>query len=190
MTTRKCGVRRLGSLASSSRAVFLCLGIGAFPFGCAEPGASPTPSEESVCEAVVCGEGASCLDGACLCDEGLYGDPNVACVGVASHEGWVGSSCGADQDCDYEGGLCLSDEEGFPEGYCSAPCSLYCDDQAGAPTTFCVGEPDFSDGYCLSRCDVDAYPETDGCRPEYDCVERARNTTEVTEFVCLPEENG
>jgi hypothetical protein len=38
----------------------------------------------------------------------------------------------------------------------------------------------------VSRCDVEVYPDTDGCRPDYGCVLRVRNTTETTEFVCLP----
>ena len=174
----------IGLSENSVRA--LLFGVALSLGGCEEPAASPVPANVDACDGVVCGDGAACVDGACSCEEGLYGDPNVACLEVAPHEGWVGSTCDVDLDCDYDEGVCLLEAEGFPGGYCSAPCSLYCDDMEGAPMTFCVGEPEFSDGYCLSRCDVEVYPETDGCRPGYACVERARNTTDVTEFVCLP----
>ncbi|MCP4807988.1 MAG: extensin family protein [Proteobacteria bacterium] len=105
--------------------------------------------------------------------------------------GWIGSPCDTVDDCDYEGAICLT--EGFPRGTCSMDCELYCPDEDGFPLTFCVEEPEFpnsapiGDGGCLSRCDFGAYPDTQGCRQDYGCVEVAR-ANEPTTIVpaCLP----
>src|SRR5262245_60832403 len=62
------------------------------------------------------------------------GDPS----GDDINAGFIGGGCGSDADCDYEGGTCLDDGDGFPGGMCTAPCALYCPDMAGAVTTFCI----------------------------------------------------
>lgn len=105
--------------------------------------------------------------------------------------GFIGSPCEQDDDCDYDGGLCLTD--GFPLGMCSLPCELYCPDQDGFPTTFCVenaelpASPRISDGGCVSRCDLGAYPDN-GCRDDYGCVVASRaNEPDTETFVCLPD---
>lgn len=104
-------------------------------------------------------------------------------------EGFIGSRCESDADCDFEGGICLVD--GFPEGMCSAPCETYCPDQDGFPVTFCVDGgsagpfPD-DNGWCVSRCDFSSYIE-EGCRVEYGCAIEARNDEPATEtYACLP----
>jgi len=111
-------------------------------------------------------------------------------------DGFVGSPCESDLDCDYDEGLCLFDDEGFPRGTCSTPCDLFCPDGDGHPVTFCVeaaefvpDEPaaeDLGDGACMSRCDFQYFPST-GCRPDYSCVVAARANEPGTEkYTCLP----
>jgi hypothetical protein len=154
---------------------------------CGPEGLETIPNSlEDACASVNCGLGAECLVGECSCTTGLYGDPNVECETIQPHLDWIGAPCIDDFECAYDGGFCVTEEDGFSSGYCTAPCEQYCDDLADMPMTFCVGEPDFSEGRCVSRCDLGYYPLTDGCRPNYACVERYRNTGEVTEFVCLP----
>lgn len=113
-------------------------------------------------------------------------DPGV------SLRGFIGSPCARDEDCEYEGGRCLLD--GFPEGTCSAPCTQYCPDQDGHPTTFCAAGEDLpaaaaalGDGACLSRCDTALFPGGEGCRDGYGCVVQPRaNEPETQTYVCLP----
>jgi hypothetical protein len=110
-------------------------------------------------------------------------------------EGFVGSPCLDDLDCDYEGGVCLKEAEGFPLGMCSAACDQFCPDATGYPTTFCAEidalPPDvgwLGDGGCLQRCDFGAYPYT-GCRQDYGCVQVGRANEPGTEtYVCMPDE--
>ena len=110
--------------------------------------------------------------------------------------GFVGSPCDSDLDCDYEDGVCLFEDEGFPRGSCSVGCDLYCPDGDGFPVTFCVegaefdpDEPaaeDLGDGACMSRCDFEYFPES-GCRPDYSCVIATRANESWTEkYTCLP----
>lgn len=109
--------------------------------------------------------------------------------------GFIGSPCERDDDCTYDGAVCLLGA--FPGGTCSLPCDRYCPDQDGYPVTFCVdaeGLPadaaSVGDGACLSRCDLVAFPGR-GCREGYACTERARaNEPETTQLVCLPGEES
>jgi hypothetical protein len=91
---------------------------------------------------------------------------------------FIGSPCAADSDCNYAGGVCLTD--GFPMGHCSLPCDRLCPDLDGFPTTFCVSVSDLpsagpitSPGACVSRCSFPDFPEN-GCREGYGCVDIAR----------------
>jgi hypothetical protein len=104
---------------------------------------------------------------------------------------WIGGACGHDDDCGYDGGYCLMEEEGFPCGTCSTPCDGLCPDLDGAPITFCVdtadlGLPD-SQGACISQC----APELlggDGCRDGYDCLVLNRYMEAGTaKAVCVPQ---
>ncbi|MEQ1505492.1 MAG: extensin family protein, partial [Myxococcota bacterium] len=107
--------------------------------------------------------------------------------------GYIGSPCGSDADCPYDGGVCLKESEGFPRGTCSASCDQFCDDADGYPTTFCaeVGAlPSavsyLGDGGCLSRCDFATFPGV-GCREDYGCVPTGRaNDPGVETYACLP----
>ena len=111
-------------------------------------------------------------------------------------EGFIGSPCDSDLDCDFDGSACMFEGEGFPRGWCTKPCDLYCPDATGNPTTFCVESAEFAgqeqaaadlgDGACSSRCDFEYFPAT-GCRPDYGCVVAARANESWTEkYVCLP----
>jgi hypothetical protein len=108
---------------------------------------------------------------------------------------WIGDPCESDDDCSFEGGYCITDDEGFPCGTCSTSCDLYCDDLDGAATTFCVNTDDVSvmpagGGTCLSQCDPSLFGG-DGCRPGYDCVILPRhNEPATTKGTCIPEGLG
>ena len=107
-----------------------------------------------------------------------------------SLDGFIGSPCSTDTDCEYEDGVCLLD--GFPNGMCSLACESTCPDRDGFPVTFCVdggvapgGFPD-DEGWCVSRCSFGAYQES-GCRPDYGCSIESRNEQPWTEtYTCLP----
>ena len=114
--------------------------------------------------------------------EGAPGDLNL---------GWIGGPCDDDLSCDYEEGTCLMGSEGFPEGHCSKPCELYCPDQQGAATTFCVNPEDLgleaAGGWCVMQCDFGMSPT--GCRAGYHCAPVERySESETVKFACLPGE--
>lgn len=159
------------------------------PFAC-QPLSSDVirdlPKEtEDVCEET-CGLNASCDSGDCVCDQGFYGDPLKACEEVSSHLDWIGSPCENDEACPFEDGFCLTEEEGFPAGHCSLWCEEFCPDEDGTPVTFCIEPTTHSGGHCFSRCDVDFYPLTEGCRPEYTCEPWLRVGTTVEALTCVP----
>jgi hypothetical protein len=105
------------------------------------------------------------------------------------NEGWIGGLCAGDEDCGYTDGFCFTDEEGFPAGMCSMACDLYCPDEEGMVTTFCInaGSVDVSapPGLCTTRCD-EAMSDS-GCRPEYQCalVPRYNDPSTVVD-ACIP----
>lgn len=106
--------------------------------------------------------------------------------------GFIGSPCDSDADCPYEGGICLPEADGFPDGHCSAVCDEYCDDAEGYPTTFCVAAdavldaPDLGGAGCVSRCDFASYPY-EGCREGYGCLKTPRaNDPDTETWACLP----
>jgi len=104
---------------------------------------------------------------------------------------WIGSPCGDDTDCSYEGGYCLREDEGFPCGTCSMACDNLCPDQDGTPETFCIDGADVdieSAGHCISKCDPGLVGEG-GCRDGYNCapLERYMDPSTVA-GVCVPNE--
>jgi hypothetical protein len=104
--------------------------------------------------------------------------------------GFIGGPCEGDDDCDYEDGFCFTDGEGFPQGMCSLPCELYCPDQDGMVTTFCIdaasADVNAPPGLCTMRCDY-SVSET-GCRPGYQCVMLPRHNDPGTIMEsCVPE---
>ncbi len=108
------------------------------------------------------------------------------------NQGFIGGACKDHNDCDYTGGFCLTEAQGFPNGMCSADCSLYCPDQTDAVTTFCVAPSDMdttaADGLCTIYCDYGL--SSTGCRPGYQCQPLSRNTEpETIRYVCVPGED-
>lgn len=105
--------------------------------------------------------------------------------------GWIGAACRSDDDCPYEQGFCLLDEEGFPGGTCTRRCQKFCPDKKGAlyATTFCVEDPKTSgDGLCLARCNL--HLTTSGCRPGYVCTTMFRLNSAQANLVCQPEQGS
>lgn len=105
---------------------------------------------------------------------------NNAAVRVAAcvpgSPGWIGDRCLDDDDCLY-GTSC---GEG---GTCTMPCTRYCDDEPGWPSTFCVAGD--AGGTCARRCDLTENAAE--CPAGLQCLERARNGAPVTRrTVCLP----
>lgn len=122
-------------------------------------------------------------------DEGAPADTWVD-PEVAINAGFIGGPCESDADCPYEGGFCFTEEEGFPWGMCSSSCDLYCPDQEGFVTTFCIdaGSADVPSppGLCTMRCDVSQ--SESGCRPGYQCVFLPRHGDPGTVIEsCIPE---
>ncbi len=108
---------------------------------------------------------------------------------VVFNEGFIGGPCDADADCDYEGGFCLPQEDGFPGGFCSLDCDQFCPDEEGMVTTFCT-EPkqmgtSASEGLCTTRCDYGLSPS--GCRTGYQCKLLSRyQEADVEVYACVP----
>lgn len=102
---------------------------------------------------------------------------------------WIGASCMLDDDCAYDGGFCLREDQGFPCGTCSLSCDQFCRDLDGAPGTFCVDGADVgvdSSGHCLSRCSPELLGDN-GCRDGYDCAALPRYMEpDTVQGVCVP----
>lgn len=76
-------------------------------------------------------------------------DANGAAVDVDAR--WVGSECGADADCNFDGGRCRF-AQGQSRGTCVASCTHGCADRDGEGTTFCVRDPaGGSGGICVPQ---------------------------------------
>lgn len=106
---------------------------------------------------------------------------------VEINEGFVGGTCESALDCSALDGsrVCLRD--GYPDGHCTIPCTLYCPDRAGSnASTFCVADADApTEGTCHSKCDDTLFPGT-GCREGYACVVASRPNDAGVGSVCLP----
>jgi len=116
------------------------------------------------------------------------GEPGELAPEPGFTAGWIGGPCVDDSECDYDEGVCLQDEEGFPRGYCSLGCDRICPDRDGMPVTFCVDDVFADTGACAQRCDFDTFGAT-GCRPGYRCELQPRfNEPALERGVCLPGE--
>ncbi|MBM4321119.1 MAG: serine hydrolase, partial [Deltaproteobacteria bacterium] len=125
------------------------------------------------------GEGGAVPDGGAGVDAG----PGEETVNAR----WIGGACSEDEDCEYVGGFCLSEEQGFPGGHCTKACDRLCPDREGEryTITFCANGQD-GNGMCVARCDQDLLPET-GCRPGYGCLDLPRHgQPEAVRSACLP----
>ena len=160
------------------------------------PSGSPTDDDDTANIPSLDDDDSGDDDDATGDDDDTVGDDDDTVGDDDGPEGFVGSPCESDLDCDFEDGLCLFEDEGFPRGTCTTPCDLYCPDDAGHPVTFCVeaaefagSEPaaaDLGDGACMSRCDFEVFPAS-GCRPDYACVVTARaNEPGTMKYSCLP----
>lgn len=100
------------------------------------------------------------------------------------YDNWIGGECRDDADC--LTGLCLDEGRyGYPGGMCTERCDLYCPDQEGEPTTFCIAIE--GEGYCFSRESTSHYPGT-GCRPDYRSTTMPRiSQSWVRRDVCVPD---
>ncbi|MFH1811667.1 MAG: SUMF1/EgtB/PvdO family nonheme iron enzyme [Pseudomonadota bacterium] len=113
---------------------------------------------------------------------------DVAVYDAGSFTRWIGEACATSLECDYAGGLCLT--EGFPDGLCSLGCTRLCPDSVDPsdPVTFCIADPvNLDQGVCVSRCDFSLF--AGGCRQGYACTSRPRFSEASTlREVCLPPE--
>ncbi len=121
------------------------------------------------------------------------GEPSFDCSPAWS-PAFVGSPCAGDGDCGFEGGRCITEQEGFPCGTCSVACDGLCPDQDGAPGTFCIDTVDVdladSGGTCLSRCDP-SIVGGNGCRDGYACAVYDRfGEPPSSAGVCVPSEQA
>ncbi len=108
--------------------------------------------------------------------------------------GFTGGQCQADAECAPAGSLCI---DGVGGGSCAVACEVYCDDQAGSPTTFCISAAVYESrmdaplpaglapAMCVSKCDYLLFPRT-GCRAGLHCEQRKRHQTSVRDEVCVP----
>jgi|GEM_PF-624926 len=105
--------------------------------------------------------------------------------------GFIGSACQSDADCTYDGGVCLTEAQGFPGGMCSKQCDKFCPDQDGMVTTFCVDPGDLDAGpvaiagACGMQCMFG--PSPTGCRDGYRCQAMQRFSEPGTQrYTCVP----
>ena len=102
---------------------------------------------------------------------------------------WIGAECSADADCAYTSGFCKRNAWSG-RGFCSARCTTSCGDRPGAPTTFCVQDPDAAAGQGM--CVPKHLPVNAGCRPYDHFVPKTlpRPTQATTAAVCVPGSPG
>jgi len=95
------------------------------------------------------------------------------------NEGFIGGACSADDECYYQGGVCV-------DGMCSLPCTSLCPDRAGGfATTFCVTNDADGLGWCVAQCDAGL--TASGCDADQVCESRTRSSdSTVARDVCLP----
>ena len=112
---------------------------------------------------------------------------------------FVGSACQTDDDCSYDGGICLPERDGFPGGMCSMECDLLCPRadlslipsmaKAGASPTMCVNAKQLGRAGAKGLCALVSKPsEPDaGCRPGYAPTIQIRNSAQDSlRWVCTP----
>ncbi len=74
----------------------------------------------------------------------------------------VGAPCDDDRGCSPPAGVCLTEEFGFPGGYCSQPASVCCPE--GSIGLNIQEDPPLP--ACIDLCQADR-----DCRPEYQCLD-------------------
>ena len=108
---------------------------------------------------------------------------------------FIGGPCTEDADCSFDEGFCLRPpaDDVFSredrDGICTRPCERGCPDrqQPNTSVTFCMATEDM--GLCMSRCDAQMFPSSEGCGPNLSCVEAHRpSDPNRTQAVCWPED--
>ena len=92
--------------------------------------------------------------------------------------GVVGTPCRVDADCPdmlNTTPFCFTDADGYPGGYCTAPCQVLCSDLSSV----CVGGVFLVEGQCHAACMSNA-----DCRTGYTCQEV--QTLAGVSSACLP----
>ena len=102
---------------------------------------------------------------------------------------WIGAQCDADSDCSYANGFCATNPYSA-HGTCSAHCTTYCSDKPGAPSTFCVDDPERAgQGMCVPK----VIAQDEQCRP-FEALAPAHRTRRgqpsVAADVCVPGSHG
>jgi hypothetical protein len=124
-------------------------------------------ADDAVCERL-CTADADCPAGDLCPSPCARIDPPAECPRALCAPFNVGATCAADPDC---GGLaCLPETEGYPGGYCTAPCV----EDAGCPPGSHCKTPG---GLCLKDC-----ASADDCRAGYTCA-----LVSGAALGCLPE---
>ncbi len=101
-------------------------------------------------------------------------------------QGFIGSRCLADSDCDRGRCAPLDAQDDQSVGVCSEGCSGLCPDSPGAPSTFCVEDPlnvsNSLDGMCAAVCNLPA-----DCPLGFECAEAARlGQPDRVRKICAP----
>jgi len=99
---------------------------------------------------------------------------------------WIGASCEQDGDC--ATGYCAQNRY-TGRGFCSAHCTLYCDDKVGYPSTFCVDDPSTGNGMCVPK----MVAQDQDCRPFEQMTAHTASRhgqPQTTASVCLPGSPG
>jgi D-alanyl-D-alanine carboxypeptidase len=125
---------------------------------------------------------------ACDASDSRFACPREPAPQVEPNEGFVGGTCETAADCSALDGTRQCLDMGYPGGYCTVPCALYCPDRAGANAgTFCLADPlDPATGNCHAKCDPSLFPGT-GCREGYACRQGTRPNGAGTGSVCVPQ---
>jgi hypothetical protein len=98
--------------------------------------------------------------------------------------GSVGGACEDASECSYEQAFCLGANEGWPAGYCSAPCAGQCPGTAGPHALAVCARFEDGSSNCLARCDFTLYPS--GCRDGYECDLAFGLEPDSRVQVCMP----
>lgn len=125
---------------------------------------------------------------ACEDSDTRFACPREPAPRVEPNEGFVGGTCETATDCSALDGTRQCLDAGYPGGYCTVPCTLYCPDLAGTNAgTFCLADPlTPTVGWCHAKCDQVLFPGT-GCRQGYACRQGTRPNSAGSSSVCVPQ---
>jgi hypothetical protein len=113
--------------------------------------------------------------------------PGAQRAGAAGTGGGLGAACSAAEPCGDPGALCLTEAQGWPGGYCSAPgCGAACSatDGGGDGAVVCAAAQVAGAPQCLASCDFTRF--SGGCRAGYCCGAPPGAEAGSERRVCLP----